>query len=292
MQMHVPRGRVNYEPSSLQTDTPREAPEGFRSFAQPADDGAKGRIRAESFADHYSQARLFYRSQTVCEQAHIASALVFELSKVETGDVRERIIGHLRHIDIDLAKRVANGLGLKTLPAAAPTAVKPQDMPLSPALQIIGKMKSTLEGRQIGILIDDGSDGVTIRALRKAAEDAGATVKIVAPKVGGAELANGKKLPADGQLAGTPSILFDAVAVVLSNTAGKTLAKEAAAVDWIRDAYGHLKAIAFDAGAQALLQAGNITKDAGVVDAADIKTFIKAAKTRQWQREPKVRTLA
>jgi catalase len=292
MQMHVPKGRVNYDPSSLQADSPRETPNGFPSHAQPADDGAKGRIRAESFADHYSQARQFYRSQTPPEQAHIASALVFELSKVATLHVREAMVGHLRHIDPDLAKRVATGLALDAMPPAPPAAVKPHDLPPSPALQIIGKMKATLEGRQVGILVDDGSDAATLKALRKAAEDAGASVKIVAPKVGGATLSDGGKQAADGQLAGTPSILFDAVAIVLSAAAGKALAKEAAAVDWLRDAFGHLKAIAFDDGAQPVLQAGGIARDAGVVNAADSKAFIQAAKTRQWDREPKLRTLA
>jgi catalase len=292
MQMSVPKGRVNYEPSSLQGDTPRETPDGFRSHATPADDGAKGRIRAESFADHYTQARLFFRSQTRHEQAHMASALVFELSKVGTPHVREAMVGHLRHIDADLAQRVADGLGLDVLPPAPPAAVKPKDMKPSPALQIIGKMKDTLEGRCVGILIHDGSDAATVKALRKAAESAGATVKIVAPKVGGAKLSDGKKLPADGQLAGTPSVVFDAVAVVLSEEGGKALAKEAAAVDFVRDAFGHLKAIAADAGAQALLKAGNVGKDKGVVDAGDVKAFIAAAKTRQWDREAKVRMLA
>lgn len=292
MQMHVPKGRVNYDPSSLQADTSRETPNGFRSFAQPSDDGSKGRIRAESFADHYSQARQFYRSQTEPEQAHIASALVFELSKVETLHVREAVVGHLRHIDAGLAKRVAHGLALDALPPAPPAAVKAEDRPPSPSLQIIGKMKATLEGRQVGILVDDGSDAATVKALRKAVEDAGAGVKIVAPKVGGAKLSDGRKQIADGQLAGTPSIVFDAVAVVLSVAAGKALAKEAAAVDWVRDAFGHLKAIAFDSGAEPLLQAGGIAKDAGVVSAADTKGFVKAAKTRQWKREPTLRTLA
>lgn len=291
MQVYVPKGRVNYEPSSLQADSPRETPAGFRSYAQP-DDGAKGRVRAESFADHYSQARLFYRSQTAPEQAHVASALVFELSKVETPHVREAVVGHLRHIDGDLAKRVAAGLGLAALPSAPPAAVKPIDIPPSPALQIIGKARRTLKGRCVGILLDDGSDAATVRALRKAAEDAGAAVKIVAPKVGGAKLSDGKKLAADGQLAGTPSVVFDAVAVVLSTAAGKALAKEAAAVDWVRDAYGHLKAIASDEGAQPLLQAGGVAKDAGVVKAADTRSFLKAAATRQWDREPGLRTLA
>ncbi len=292
MQMQVPTGRVNYEPSSLDPKSARETPRGFRSAAATTAEGNKSRIRAESFADHYSQARQFFRSQTTPEQAHMASALVFELSKVGTPHVREAIVGHLRHVDADLARRVATGLGIEALPPAPAAAVKPKDMPPSPALQIIGKMKDTLEGRCVGILITDGSDAGAIKALRKAVEDAGATVKIVAPKVGGAKLSDGKRLPADGQLAGTPSMVFDAVALVLSEAGGKQLAREAAAVDFVRDAFGHLKAIAADAGAQAVLQASGISKDAGVVDAADRKGFIAAAKTRQWAREPKVRTLA
>ncbi len=292
MQMSQPKGRVNYEPSSLQGDSPRATPAGYRSFAEPADDGAKGRIRAESFADHYSQARMFYRSQTGIEQAHIAFALVFELSKVETPTVRERVVGHLRHVDDDLAKRVAAGLGMHALPPVPPVAVKPIDMPPSPALQIIGKAKHLLEGRCVGILVDDGSDATTVRALRKAATDAGAMVKIVAPRIGGAKLSDNKGIAANGQLAGTPSVVFDAVAVVLSSAAGKALAKEAAAVDWVRDAYGHLKAIAFDEGAQPLLQAGGVAKDAGVLKAANVSAFLEAVATRQWDREPKLRTLA
>jgi len=292
MQMGVPKGRVAYEPSSLQDDTPRESARGFPSHATPSEDGAKGRVRAESFADHYSQARMFYRSQSKPEQAHVASALVFELSKVETAHVRAAVVGHLRHVDPALAQRVADGLGMDALPPAPPAAVPPQDLPPSPALQLIGKMKPTLQGRTIGILVHDGSDAATVKALQKAARDAGATVKIVAPKLGGAKLSDGKKLAADGQLAGTPSFVFDAVAVVLSAEAGKQLSKESAAVDFVSNAFAHLKAIAADAGAQPLLKAGNVVKDAGVLDAGNGKGFIEAAKTRQWDREPKLRMLA
>ncbi|QDI04276.1 MULTISPECIES: catalase [Xanthomonas translucens group] len=292
MQMGVPKGRVAYEPSSLQDDSPRESARGFPSHATPSEDGGKGRVRAASFADHYSQARLFFRSQSKPEQAHLASALVFELSKVEAAHVRAAVVGHLRHIDPALAQRVANGLGMDALPPAPPAAVAPQDMPPSPALQLIGKMKHILQGRAIGILIHDGSDAATVKALQKAARDAGATVKIVAPKVGGAKLSDGKKLAADGQLAGTPSFVFDAVAVVLSAEAGKQLSKESAAVDFVSNAFAHLKAIAADAGAQPLLKAGNVVKDAGVLDAGNAKGFIEAAKTRQWDREPKLRMLA
>ena len=292
MQMQVPKGRVNYEPSSLDATSARETTAGFHSAAVPSEDGAKGRIRAESFADHYSQARQFYRSQTKHEQAHIASSIVFENSKVGIPHVREAIVGHLRNIDEDLAQRVASGLGMAKLPPAAPTAVKARDMPSSPALQIIGKMKDTLEGRSVGILIHEGSDAGTIKSLCKAVETAGASAKLVAVRLGNIKLSDGKSIDADGQLLGTPSLVFDAVAIVLSDEAGKKLAKEAAAVDFAGQAYAHLKAIAADAGAQAVLKAGGVAKDAGVVTAADTKAFIKAAKTRQWDREAKLRTLA
>jgi len=292
MQIAQPAGRVAYEPNSLSENSPRETPaKGFSSAAVP-ETGEKDRIRAESFADHYSQARQFYLSQNAYEQAHIASALVFELSKVEHVHVREAIVGHLRHIEEDLAKRVAAGLAFDKMPDAPVAAAPAKKTEPSPALQIIGKMKDTLMGRAVGILIADGSDGVVIKKAKKAATDAGATVKVVAPKVGGAKLADGSMLAADGQLAGTPSVLFDAVAVILSDEGAKALSMESAAIDFVRDAFGHLKAIAVDKGGQSLLKIANVGQDAGVVDANDQNAFIAAAKTRQWDREKSVRKLA
>jgi catalase len=110
--------------------------------------------------------------------------------------------------------------------------------------------------------------------------------------VGGAKLADGSLLVADGQLVGTPSVLFDAVAVILSDEGAKTLSTEAAAIDFVRDAFGHLKAIAVDTGGRALLKMAHVGQDAGVVDSGDKNAFIAAAKTRQWEREKSVRTLA
>ncbi len=129
-------------------------------------------------------------------------------------------------------------------------------------------------------------------SLKKAALAAGASVKIVAPKVGGTKLADGSKLAADGQLAGTPSVLFDAVALVLSEAGAQALLNEAAAIDFVRDAFGHLKAIALDDGGRQLFDKACDATDEGVVDAADVTSFIAAAKTRQWDREASVRTLA
>jgi catalase len=292
MQMAQPTGRVAYEPNSFSPSSPRECPDrGFHSI-DSTEEGKKDRIRALSFADHYSQARQFYRSQSVFEQAHITSAFVFELSKVDHIHVRVAIVAHLRHIDEDLARRVGFGLGFDKLPDAPIAAALVQERAPSPALQIIGKMKATLKGRAIGILIAHGSDGNVIGALCKAATDAGASVKIVAPRVGGITLADGSMLMADAQLAGTPSVLFDAVAIILSTEGTNSLSMESAAVDFARDAFNHLKAIVVDQGGQSLLEKANVWADAGTFGSSNIDRFIVAAQTRQWEREKSVRTLA
>ncbi len=285
MQMTQPTGRVSYEPNSLSSNSPRETSvHGFQSAAV-VEDGEKGRIRPETFADHFSQARQFYLSQTEHERAHIASALVFELSKVEHLYIREAIVSHLRHIDEPLAARVAAGLGFPEIPEPSHAAAPIREMEPSLALQIIGKMKDTFEGRAVAILVADELDGVAIKKIQKAAVDAGATVKIVAPRVGGAKLADGSVLPVDGQLAGTPSLFFDAIAVILSEDAATTLVQDSTAINFVRDAFGHLKAIAVDKGGQLLLEEANLKEDAGVMDADNPDAFIAAAKTRQWDRE-------
>jgi catalase len=292
MQMAVPKGRVAYEPNTLDKNSPREQPTtGFRSAATE-ESGVKGRIRAESFADHYSQARQFYHSLTAEEQAHLASALVFELSKVEHPHIREAMVGHLHHICGKLTQRVADGLGMSALPAAPATEVTPQHFDLSPALRVIGKMDNPFECRMVGILISDGSDADLISELSNAIHIAGGEYKIVAPKIGDITLSDLTLAKIDGQLAGSPSVLFDAVALILTKEAAIKMQKESAAGDFVRDAFGHLKAIGLDAGGQELFLALQLQADAGVVKLDDVDSFVEAAKTRQWVREPSVRMLA
>jgi len=296
MQMLAPQGRANYEPNSLaeagEIGGPREDPRGgFRSAPAPVE-GGKVRLRAESFADHYSQARLFYRSQTEIEQAHLASALVFELSKCSLEHVRNRVLGNLQNIDTTLAQRVADGLNA-ALPPKSSAAVEPQDLKLSPALRIVGKYPPSLTGRAVGILVTDGADGAVIQALRDAVEGEGASVKIVAPKVGGVTLKGGKLLKVDGQLAGTPSVLFDAVAVIASADGCAQLLGDSAAIDYVHNAFVHLKAIGFTADAQPLLDKAGVVADPGIVDLVQgVDGFLPPARTRQWKREPSVRMLA
>ena len=294
MQMMVPRGRANYEPNSLsehgEDGGPRETGDAFATFAENDernDASDKLRIRAESFADHYSQARLFYRSQTAIEQAHMASALVFELSKVSIPAIRDRAMSNLRNVDEGLAKLVADGLAMD-LPAASVAAVQPIDMKPSDALSIVKKGDPPMTGRKVAILFDEGSDKAAIDALVAAVKKAGGSCVLIAPKVGGLKV-NGGTLKADGQLAGSPSVLFDAVALVLTEAAAAKLCNEGAAVQFVMDAFGHVKTIGHDPGAQALLDKAGVVADGGVVS---LDMFAKVAPKRHWDREPKVRTLA
>jgi len=298
MQTVVPRGRVAYEPSSLEPGGPRESTErGFRTFARPVA-GVAERVRSPSFADHFTQARLFFMSQTEPEQNHIVMALVFELGKVETPEIRERMLSQLMNVDEGLAQRVGNGLGVAQLPKAAPAAMPTKKVKPSPALSLIAKHQATLEGRQIGCLVGDGTDAAVVAALRQAVADAKAQLVVIGPKLSGLTFANGKTLPADQALNGAPSVLFDAVVIALGEAAAEALGTEAAALDFVRDAFGHLKVIGFTSASGALLAKAGIDSRAaprGVVaiDAAGgTAAFIAQAKLgKVWEREPTVRTV-
>ncbi len=295
MQTLVPRGRANYEPNSLaeagEEGGPRECPEtGFTTFPANNERNApeeKLRIRPETFADHYSQPRLFYRSQTDNEQAHIASAFVFELSKVQLPHVRKRVLSQLRNVDETLAKRIADGLAI-TLPEKAKAAKEPVDLGHSDKLSIQKQATGDMAGRTIGILFAQGSDLTSIEQLKNVITKAGGTPYLVAPKVGGIPVAHGV-LKADGQLAGSPSVLFDAVATVLTPDAAEQLTHESAAVQWLMDAYAHCKTIAHCKGSQALLDKAGVKKDKGIIL---LDELAKAGIARHWQREPTVRELA
>jgi catalase len=291
MQMTQPHAEVAYEPNTLADNSPRESPtRGFSSYAANLE-GQKLRIRAADFADHYSQARMFYRSQSIHEQGHIVSALIFELSKVQHQHVREAMVAHLRNIDEDLAQRVFHHVGLATLPEPAATTVDVQDMAPSPALQIIGRMKDTLEGRVIGILVANGSDRAAIDAVRSLASQAAARTMLIAYSIGEIKASDGAMLKVDAQLAGSPSVILDAVAVFLVDNEAARLCKESAAVDFLRDAYSHLKAICFDEGAGVLLESANCERDERTFETNSIAEFIDAAKGRCWERESKVRIM-
>jgi catalase len=292
MAFHNPRGRANYEPNSWGPEMggPREDPRiGFSTLAEDAE-GPKVRLRSESFADHYSQARQFYVSQTLVEQRHIGDALVFELSKCEVPAIRTRMLGHLLNIDVDLAQTVADGLGVTEMPPAHRPATQPRtDLPPSDPLSIL-KRPTTFAGRKLGLLLTDGADADLVRALQEAALALPAVVEIIAPTVGGVTLSDGSRIPAHHKVDGGPSVLFDAVALVVGEEGALSLLKLPPARDFVSDAYAHYKVIGFTEPALKLMQKVGLPEDLDdaiipLNRAADAKAFLKACgQLRFWDR--------
>ncbi|HEU4805886.1 MAG TPA: catalase [Nitrobacter sp.] len=296
MAMRNPAGRVNYEPNSF-GEGPRESPQrGFSSFPE-VEQGPKRRLRAESFADHYSQARQFFISQTEGEQQHIANALTFELSKVKTPVIRERMVSHLLNIDDALANKVGGALGLRKMPKPADAAMPTrQDLDPSPALSIIEKGPQRFEGRKLGILVTDGTDAAILKSLQAGLEKAGATFEIIAPKVTGAEASDGSWIDADQMIDGGPSVLYDAVALLPAKAALDNLVQESTARDFVADAFAHCKFIGYVQAAMPLLEkAGILAEDLdegciSIDSAKDAKAFIEGlGLLRIWSRESRVK---
>ncbi len=285
-----PKGRVNYEPNSW-GEGPRESPEkGFTSVATTVE-GEKLRVRSERFADHYSQARQFYISQTQVEQQHIADALIFELSKVKKDDVKNRMVGHLLNIDEKLAQKVATGLRLPEMPAPVTAALPTRrDLQPSQALSIVKNGPSSFAGRSVGILVTDGVNDQMLENLVTAIRQEGAVAKLIAPQVGGVKTSSGKSISADENIAGGPSVLFDAVALLSSADGTKAIVDDPALRDFVSDALSHRKFIAYTETAQPLLKqhatASHKQQLIPLTQTESISTFIERCRTlRNWEED-------
>lgn len=292
MQNGLQPGRANYEPNSFTGDErgPRAdvalEPKAFGEEMH----GEARRLRAESFADHYSQAGQFWRSQSDVEREHIVSAFAFELGKCEIAQIRTRMLANLRNVDETLAKRVADELGME-LPKPSPTKVPARnDLAPSDALSIVKNGPETFAGRKIGVLVSDGTGAAVLDAVRSAAESEGAKVAIAAPAIGGVTLDDGSHLDADHAVVAAPSVLFDAVALLPSHEGAALLGKVPEARDFVTDAVAHDKYLAIGPDAEPLLDAAGVSdaKDEGFVDvsdAASADSFVRACRAlRYWER--------
>jgi catalase len=291
MAFRNPVGRVNYEPNSWSgiDAGPREDPEaGFLPF--PADEsGSQRRGRPAAFADHYSQARQFLLSQTPVEQIHIVDAFVFELSKVEFPAIRERMVGNLANVSDAFANLVAQGLGMADMPPASESAAKRIDnIESSPSLSILANPVANFSGRKVGALVSDGCDASAVAALRDALKTEGATLEIVAPKIGGVVATDGSVVAADHTISSGPSVLFDAVVVGTSPAALAELAANPSALDFVRDAHAHCKIVGYltDASLELVGLAG-VEADNGYVDLSEgSDDFVALCRDlRFWERD-------
>ncbi len=302
----IPRGRVSYEPNSLGGGCPFQAGgQGFVTVPErlaAKEEQAKVRGKPELFADHYTQASLFYESQTPVEQAHIAAAFRFELSKLTVPAIRERMVSSLRNVSEDLARQVADGLGMETLPAPMPRALdKPAkpEVKSSPTLSLTARPgDGSIKARKVAILVANGSVGTSAAAIHEALFAQGAAPRFVAPRIGAVRTADGVAIQADASLENEPGFLFDALVIADGEDGVAALARDGHTLEFIKDQYRHGKTILALGAAQALLnEAGVAAKlpggepDPGIVDAgagprAALDAFIKGvARYKHPERE-------
>ncbi|MBA3661110.1 MAG: catalase [Gammaproteobacteria bacterium] len=291
MAMTNPKGRANYEPNSWGKEGgPRENPlRGFHSY--PAEEqGEKQRIRSETFADHYSQARQFFISQTTREQQHIINALVFELSKVERPIIRERMVSHLMNIDNELATAVAQNLGLAKLPKPAQSLrVTNTQLKKSPALSILANAPHTFTGRKLGILVSEGADIKVLTDIKKVLKKIKASFEVIAPKISGIRASDGTEIEVNQQINGGPSVLYDAVVLIVAKKGIDALLQFPSTRDFIVDAFYHHKFIGYVASSLPLFQQAGLIDllDQGCIllEKANADRFIKQCTAlRYWDR--------
>jgi catalase len=242
----IHRGRVSYEPNSLGGGCPFQAgATGFTSFPEPVE-ADKVRGNPERFAEHYSQATLFWNSQTPIEKAHIIRGFRFELTKVQVTGVRERVVAMLANVDLTLAKTLARDLGMelpKPLPKALKAAPKPE-VEVSPALSLFAHPgDGSIKTRRIAILVADGVDGGAAEQLHADLLARGAVPRFIGPRLGSVRTESGDALEVEVTLEAMPSVLFDAVAVPGGKEAVTTLGNIGHASEFLREQYRHGKPI-------------------------------------------------
>jgi catalase len=326
MRQTINQGRVAYEPNTLGGGCPMQAGRdmsGFVSYAEKID-ALKVRARSPSFFDHFSQAALFFNSQSEPEKGHIVNALRFELGKVETIAIRERMLYMLAQINKTLASSVAVGLGLKvptkidgplnrSIPADGdPKKFQPQhlksEVGTSPALSMAGTIKNTIKTRKVAVLTADGFDDAALAVIKYALTKEGAVIKIVAPRLGTVAGAAGTEVKIDFSFLTCSSVLFDAVYVPGGEKSVAALKKEPDAIHFLNEAYKHCKAIAATSEGADLLHAAflkadilpgkreakNLVAEEGIILSRSAQVgkvateFIKAiAQHRAWSREKK-----
>jgi len=294
------RGRVAYEPNSLGGGCPFQAgAKGFTSFPQPVDED-KVRGKPEKFADHYTQAALFYDSQSPIEQAHIVRAFRFELTKVQVPAIRERVVSQLVNVNSDLALQVATGLGIPVPKAQTPVRsrnMKPE-VKTSPTLSLFARPgDGSIRTRNIALLVADGIDGASLDALHRKLSSEGAVPRYVGLRLGTVKTSDGRKLEVETTVETSPSVVFDAMVVPDGDAGVTALTKAGQALEFAKDQFRHAKTIlALGAGSK-LLDAAGIPSapkgkgsDAGLLRYTKVDDAVKAliaaiARHRHFERQ-------
>lgn len=311
MRQTINKGKVSYSPNTLGGGCPFQTGQmegGFTSYPERMN-GQKIRERSQSFFDHFSQARLFFNSQSVIEQKHLIDALSFELGNIQTVAIRSRMLYTLSLVDKAMAMKVADALGIEV-----PKSVEPalnQSIPadgkskyfqpihtksvqeVSEALSMTNTIKNSIRTRKIAVLAADGVEGNSLNAIKKALLAAGAVVEVIAPKLGTIQSLSGEAIPVDKRLPNVASVFYDALFIPGGAKSIQALARMGDAVQFISEAFKHCKAIGADKDAQLLLDKAEIKEgEAGVLIYSNSKKFAQQyieaiAQHRFWERELK-----
>jgi catalase len=277
----IHRGRVSYEPNSLGGGCPFQAgTAGFVSFPEPREESDhKVRGKAERFADHYTQATLFWNSQTDVEKQHIINAFRFELSRVQTPAIRERMVSGLINVAAELAEAVAAGLGMREMPAPMPKVITRDVTPevvLSPALSLSARPgDGSIRTRRVAILVADGCSGEALVALAKRLHSEGAVPRFVSTTLGSVQPSAGDEIEVDVSLEAAPAVLYDALVLPDGDDAVSARDADGRTLEFIKDQYRHCKPILVFGAGKHLLSACGIDPtlpdgqpDAGLIVAA------------------------
>lgn len=256
----IPRGKVAYEPNTLGGGCPFQAGmQGFTSFPEPTlEDKVRG--KPERFAEHYAQATLFWNSQTPTEKAHVIGGFRFELTKVQTPAIRERVVSMLANVADDLAQPLAVALGMD-MPAPQPRAMENPPTPevtVSAALSLFARPgDGGIQTRRVAILVADGVNGDAVKKVYGALGERGAVPRVVGARLGKVRSANGESLEVEVTMEAAGAALYDALVVPSGDEAAVALGKLGQALEFVKDQYRHCKPIlALGAGTDFLENAG------------------------------------
>lgn len=301
MRYTVRKNRVNYEPNSLGENNPKEAKPsqgGFASYLEKME-GFKVRAKSPTFLDHYSQAKMFWNSQTDAEKNHIVKALHFELGKLDYPHIREKMVEHFAKIDKVLAKRVADALGMK-----APDIDDIGYSKTSDALSVEKNTKPGIKGKAVAVLLADGFNYDEFDNLKSSLEKQGANVKVVAPLLAKVKSSNGQELTPDMSIIIASSVVFEGTFIPGGKASVDLMSKKDGFLNFVKETYRHCKALGASSEGIELLQKAEISNsnlstdktlsNDGVVtvkDNGDISNFTnefaKALEKRHWIREDK-----
>lgn len=299
MRQTVVQGKESYQPNSVSGGCPFLAgdKDAYRHYPAPAEDGAvKARVRSNTFADHFSQANLFWRSQSDVEKQQIIDAYSFELSKVQDPAIRSRVVGQIVHIAQELADGVAQQLGIAVEPVGPAVQINDYGVQTSPALSLDAQPKGDIIGRKIAVLVNDGVEDAAIQSLQSLAEGLRASAKIVGPRASSVTTASGAVLPVDYALPSVGSVLFDAVYV--PDGKNPPADPDPRALLFVSEAYKHFKAVG--AGGSGAMLVAEAARRAGIQggfagpglvigaseDAKTHQAFLDAVGQHRWWQRP------